>query len=578
MRATHLNTAVFAFGRFNPPTIGHGRLVEVVKKQPGIPFLFLTHTQKPKTDPLTFIQKVKYAKASFTNIKIGNSSVKTLIQALQKLESLGFLNIIMVCGEDRLEQFSSFLPKYNGKDYSFETVKVVSAGERDPDSEGAIGMSASKMKDMAQSGDFEGFKKGTINPEIAKEMYDDVRTGLGITVQEYVTPEKKAERDALMKKYFAKGGKIQKVPTGQTAYKGKELKPAFKKDPGTPVTSPMSDESIKEAKYQMPKVYVDIDGVLADFFTALAKFRGVDHWKDGGQGDVQDSITAIQGTDFFSTLPVFDSASQVVSSVKEFTGGEWYINSSPLRGDHENSTKHKLEWLKTHNFNPTDIIITGRKESYAVDKQTNQPNILIDDKPANLARWTNKGGIGLRYQATQDNVSKVKKGLEVINSYLQKNNGLINPKDVSKLNQDVETGTILEENGARVVKGINTTVDVGPNEIKIQAAKMGFNVTKDGVPPLLKPKNLREYIEAVEEKGGKELKFQNRDGKYSMLTLPGTKKWQKMKKNSKPGTEDWFKTWKTMSYLTKGRKNHYMLPIKEELENLLLRYGVIKKD
>ena len=578
MRATHLNTAVFAFGRFNPPTIGHGRLVEVVKKQPGIPFLFLTHTQKPKTDPLTFIQKVKYAKASFTNIKIGNSSVKTLIQALQKLESLGFLNIIMVCGEDRLEQFSSFLPKYNGKDYSFETVKVVSAGERDPDSEGAIGMSASKMKDMAQSGDFEGFKKGTINPEIAKEMYDDVRTGLGITVQEYVTPEKKAERDALMKKYFAKGGKIQKVPTGQTAYKGKELKPAFKKDPGTPVTSPMSDESIKEAKYQMPKVYVDIDGVLADFFTALAKFRGVDHWKDGGQGDVQDSITAIQGTDFFSTLPVFDSASQVVSSVKEFTGGEWYINSSPLRGDHENSTKHKLEWLKTHNFNPTDIIITGRKESYAVDKQTNQPNILIDDKPANLARWTNKGGIGLRYQATQDDVSKVKKGLEVVNSYLQKNNGLINPKDVSKLNQDVETGTILEENGARVVKGINTTVDVGPNEIKIQAAKMGFNVTKDGVPPLLKPKNLREYIEAVEEKGGKELKFQNRDGKYSMLTLPGTKKWQKMKKNSKPGTEDWFKTWKTMSYLTKGRKNHYMLPIKEELENLLLRYGVIKKD
>ena len=134
------------------------------------------------------------------------------------------------------------------------------------------------------------------------------------------------------------------------------------------------------------------------------------------------------------------------------------------------------------------------------------------------------------------------------------------------------------ENGGRIVPGVNTTYDVGPNEIKKQAAKMGFKVTKDGVPPLLKPRNLREYIEAIEEKDGKELKFQNRDGKYSMLTLPGTKKWQKMKKNSKPGTEDWFKTWKTMSYLTKGRKNHYMLPIKEELENLLLRYGVIKKD
>lgn len=524
MRATQLNTAVFAFGRFNPPTIGHGRLVEVVKKQPGTPFLFLTHTQKPKTDPLTFEQKVKYAKASFTNIKIGDSSVRTLIQALQKLESLGFTNVIMVAGDDRVQQFTEFLPKYNGKDYSFDSVKVVSAGERDPDSEGAMGMSASKMKAMAMAGDIKGFTKGTVNPDIAKNMYDDVRAGMGTT-------------EAV--------------------------------------------ENINEAQSSMPTVYVDMDGVLADFFTALAQYRGVDHWKDGGEDSVQDSIKAIQGTDFFSTLPVFSTAPNIINSVKAFTGGEWYINSSPLRGDHDNSKKHKLDWLKKNNFDPSGVIITGRKESYAINKQSNQPNILIDDKPSNLERWIAKGGIGIRYQATQDSPARVQKGLEVVKDYLEKHNGMIDPKDVAELNKAVDTGQLME-NGGKIVPGVNTTHDVGPNEIKIQAKKMGFAVSKDGVPPIMKPKNLREYLEIVEDRDTKELKFQNKDGKYSMLSLPGTQKWQKDKKTAEPGTDKWFKTFKTLPYLTKGRKNHYMLPIKEksirEILNVLKEYGVTKDE
>ena len=447
---------------------------------------------------------------------IAKNVINLEIQALQKLESLGFAHVIMVVGDDRLQQFTDFLPKYNGKDYSFETVKVVSAGERDPDSDGAVGMSASKMKAMASAGDFKGFQKGTINPEIAKSMYDDVRAGMGVA-------------------------------------------------------------EMKEAQYPMPNVYVDMDGVLADFFTALAKFRGVDHWKDGGEESVQDSIEAIQGTDFFSTLPVFNTAPNIINSVKAFTGGEWYINSSPLRGDHENSKKHKLDWLKKNNFDPSGVVITGRKESYAINKQTNQPNILIDDKPSNLERWTARGGIGIRYQATQDNPARVQKGLEVIKDYLEKHNGMIDPKDVPELNKAVDTGQLME-NGGKIVPGVNTTHDVGPNEIKIQAKKMGFAVSKDGVPPIMKPKNLREYMEAIEER---ELKFQNRDGKYSMLSLPGTQKWQKDKK-AEPGTDKWFKAWKTLPYLTKGRKNHYMLPIKEksvrEILNVLKEYGVIKKD
>ena len=116
---------------------------------------------------------------------------------------------------------------------------------------------------------------------------------------------------------------------------------------------------------------------------------------------------------------------------------------------------------------------------------------------------------------------------------------MIDPKDVSELNKAVDTGQIIE-NGGRIVPGVNTTHDVGTNEIRIQAKKMGFSVSKDGVPPILKPKNLREYLEVIEDRDTKELKFQNKDGKYSMLSLPGTQKWQKDKKTDidEPSCDD----------------------------------------
>ena len=83
MKASELNTAVFTFGRFNPPTIGHARLVDMIKRQPGKPYVFLSHTQKPKTDPLSYGQKLTYAKTSFPDVTIGDYEVKTVIQALQ---------------------------------------------------------------------------------------------------------------------------------------------------------------------------------------------------------------------------------------------------------------------------------------------------------------------------------------------------------------------------------------------------------------------------------------------------------------------------------------------------------------
>jgi hypothetical protein len=169
-----------AFGRMNPPTIGHKKLVDTIKGLPGDPYIFLSQSQKPKTDPLDFQTKLRYAKFFFPDLTIGNPEVKTIIQALQKINSLGYKNLIYVAGSDRVQSFEELINKYNGVEYNFDSIKVVSAGERDPDADGAEGMSASKMRAAAASGDFDSFAQGVPNQELAHEMFAAVRKGMGI--------------------------------------------------------------------------------------------------------------------------------------------------------------------------------------------------------------------------------------------------------------------------------------------------------------------------------------------------------------------------------------------------------------
>jgi len=203
-------TAVMAFGRMNPPTIGHAKLVDVVKSQGGDPFIFLSQSQKPKTDPLSFNDKLRYAKFFFPEVTIGNPEVKTIIQALQKIESLGYQQLIYVAGSDRISSFEELINKYNGKDYNFKSIKVVSAGERDADAEGAEGMSASKLKKLAAEGKLEdwtdetgkkqpGFRSGVPKPEVADEMFAAVRKGMGLEVNEIMGFATKTPKRATIK-------------------------------------------------------------------------------------------------------------------------------------------------------------------------------------------------------------------------------------------------------------------------------------------------------------------------------------------------------------------------------------------
>jgi len=209
-------TAVLAFGRLNPPTIGHAKLVDKITSIDGDHYLFLSQTQKPKTDPLDFATKMKLAKQFFPGINIGHQAVRTPVQALEQLQSLGYTVVIFIAGSDRVDAFQKLFDTYNGQTdkagnvpFKFNSIRVVSAGERDPDADGAEGMSASKMRAAAAEGNLEAFAQGVPDKKLAKTMYDAVRKGMGVkdvVAAEDVSPENEKkfhnELDDLVHKYF----------------------------------------------------------------------------------------------------------------------------------------------------------------------------------------------------------------------------------------------------------------------------------------------------------------------------------------------------------------------------------------
>jgi hypothetical protein len=205
-------TVVFGFGRFNPPTTGHEKLIEkVASVAKGNPFfIYPSHTTGPK-DPLPHAKKVAWMRKMFPKYKkniIADNNAKTAIHIAEKLYRDGYKNLIMVAGSDRLKEFDTLLQRYNDAPdkkgnqlFKFDSVKVVSAGERDPDAEGVEGMSASKMRTAAEKGDFDSFKTGipsTLNDADKKKLYFEVRKNMGIREEREMGDDFDSLRDAYL--------------------------------------------------------------------------------------------------------------------------------------------------------------------------------------------------------------------------------------------------------------------------------------------------------------------------------------------------------------------------------------------
>jgi len=219
-----MSTAVFTFGRFNPPTIGHEKLikkVELISQKyrvgSGTAYfcIFPSQSQNSEKDPLGFQEKVYFMKKAFPKYKENIKSLKSIKSALYAaswLYDTGYKNIVMVVGSDRVTDFKVLLRKYNGKKsthgfYDFESIEVESAGERDPDATGVEGMSASKMRLAVIQNQLETFKMGVpsgMSSSDAEKMFDAVAKGMGLSEVFYegkLTDAQKRKREELVLKF-----------------------------------------------------------------------------------------------------------------------------------------------------------------------------------------------------------------------------------------------------------------------------------------------------------------------------------------------------------------------------------------
>ena len=232
------NTVVLGWGRMNPITVGHEKLVNkiksVAKQNSATPKVFISHSQDAKKNPLDYDDKIMLAKKAFGNSIIVKSKSKTIIQIMAELQSK-FSKVILVVGQDRIKDFETLLNKYNGKDYEFDSIEVVSAGDRDPDAEGVSGMSASKMRAAAFKGDLKSFKSGLPKKleGDADDIYDMVRYGMKIAEEmeldeAVLSIAQRRQRSLTMRKFAGKIANARKRMAARPATKAQLVTRATK--------------------------------------------------------------------------------------------------------------------------------------------------------------------------------------------------------------------------------------------------------------------------------------------------------------------------------------------------------------
>ena len=183
-------TLTIAFGRFNPPTVGHQQLMDVAAQSAeadgGDYLIYPSRSQDKKKNPLDPDTKISYMRKMFpahSERIVNDGGNRTIFDVLKKAHNDGYTNVRIVGGSDRVKEFEKLSNNYNGQLYAFDAIEVISSGERDPDAKGVEGMSASRMRLAAAEGDFRKFREG-LPPDMkrgsARELFDSVRASMGI--------------------------------------------------------------------------------------------------------------------------------------------------------------------------------------------------------------------------------------------------------------------------------------------------------------------------------------------------------------------------------------------------------------
>ena len=218
------------FGRFNPPTTGHKKLLDMAKNISGGDDLriFPSRSNDPKKNPLDPGTKIKFMKKMFPEFEeniVNDGDMKTIFNVLTTASEEGYKEVKIVVGSDRLSEFKNLATKYNGELYNFDMIDVLPAGERDSDAEGVEGMSASKLRKAAKEDDFEGFKKGipsSLEKDEVNNLFNAVKKAMGMEVKESYSLWEIAPRydyTGLREKYynkeiFKRGDIVESLTTG----------------------------------------------------------------------------------------------------------------------------------------------------------------------------------------------------------------------------------------------------------------------------------------------------------------------------------------------------------------------------
>jgi nicotinic acid mononucleotide adenylyltransferase len=244
------NTAAFVFGRFNPPTIGHKKLYDKLASVSDVHFVFVSPTQDNKKNPLSRDQKIAIINAQFPDMAdriINDTSIRTIIDVMKFLETAGHKNVTMVAGSDRVNAFEDLLNKYNGKEYSFDTINVVSAGARDPDADTLEGVSASKAREAAVQGDFDGFATMFAGSEDTKrKIYNTLRQAMGVKESLKYYIDQVETKEAPRGTYFTKTGNLVKGKLTKAA-KARGARETDPKDKQRSKVPPVTQRNPEEA-------------------------------------------------------------------------------------------------------------------------------------------------------------------------------------------------------------------------------------------------------------------------------------------------------------------------------------------
>lgn len=224
-----LGSLTIAFGRFNPPTVGHEKLLNKVKSvagKGGEYFIYPSRSNDPKKNPLDPDEKIGYMKQMFPDHAeriVNDANTKTIFDVLKAAHEQGYSDVNIVVGSDRVPEFEKLSNQYNGKLYDFNAINVVSAGARDADSEGVEGMSASKMRKAAAENDFDSFRSGvpkSLDDKAAKKLFNTVRKSMkvneGWSLWD-IAPKldfRNLRENYYTKKLFAVGSIVENLNTG----------------------------------------------------------------------------------------------------------------------------------------------------------------------------------------------------------------------------------------------------------------------------------------------------------------------------------------------------------------------------